>query len=95
MRGFDRAQREYDRREPIERCEHGVDTYQRDCSICEYERELAEAEEDDEAAVPLAIVGAVGAILLWLSLSAPASSAEAFSARGSGEAGAFLLEFSQ
>lgn len=68
MRGFDRAQREYENREPIERCEHGVDLYQRDCSICEYERE---EQEDEEAAMPLAFVGSVGTLLLWLFLAAP------------------------
>ena len=47
---------------------------------------------NDDAETPviaLAIVGAVGAILLWLFLSAPASPVRAFSARGSGEVGAF------
>lgn len=84
---------EYDRREPVERCAHGIDLYQRDCRACEREeREAEEDEEDEAAALPLAIVGSVATILLWLYLSAPASPAEAFSARGSGEAGAFLLE---
>jgi len=71
MRGFDRAAREYEAREPIDRCEHGVDLYQRDCSICEYERELDEAAEDEEAAMPLAFVGSVGTLLFWLFLAAP------------------------
>lgn len=71
MRGYGRAQREYEAREPIERCEHGVDLYQRDCSICEYERELDEEQEDEEAAMPLAFVGSVGALLCWLFLASP------------------------
>lgn len=68
LRGYDRSSREYNAREPVTRCEHGIDTYQRDCLICEYEREV---EEDKAAAVPLAILGSVGALLLWLFLSSP------------------------
>ena len=65
MRGFDRAAREYEAREPIHRCEHGVDLYQRDCAAC-----VAE-EEEEEPAVFLGVVGSVGTLLLWLFLSAP------------------------
>jgi hypothetical protein len=46
-------------------------------------------DASDTPVVALAIVGAVGAILLWLFLSAPASPVRAFSALGAGEVGAF------
>ena len=45
MRGFDRAMREYEAREPIHRCKHGVDLYQRDCAACE---EVDEPEEEED-----------------------------------------------
>lgn len=66
LRGFDRAMREYENREPIHRCEHGVDLYQRTCSMCE---EVDEPEEEPPA-VFLGLVGSVGTLLLWLFLSA-------------------------
>lgn len=70
MRGFNRAAREYEDREPIHRCEHGVDLYQRDCAACE---EVDEPEEEEEPpAVVLGVVGSVGTLLLWLFLAAPA-----------------------
>ena len=74
MRGFDRAMREYEAREPIHRCEHGVDLYQRDCAACEEAdepEEVDEPEEEEPPAVFLGLVGSVGALLFWLFLSAP------------------------
>ena len=72
MRGFDRAMREYEDREPIHRCEHGVDLYQRDCAACAACEEEDEPEEEEEPpAVFLGLVGSVGTLLLWLFLSAP------------------------
>ena len=70
MRGFDRAMREYEAREPIHRCEHGVDLYQRTCSMCE-EVDEREEEEEEPPAVFLGLVGSVGALLFWLFLSTP------------------------
>ena len=69
LRGFDRAMREYEAREPIHRCEHGVDLYQRDCAACEEVDELE--EEEEPPAVFLGLVGSVGTLLLWLFLAAP------------------------
>ena len=76
MRGFDRAMREYEAREPIHRCKHGVDLYQRDCAACEEvdepEEEEDEPEEEEEPpAVFLGLVGSVGTLLFWLFLAAP------------------------
>ena len=70
MRGFDRAMREYEAREPIHRCKHGVDLYQRTCSMCE-EVDEPEEEEEEPPAVFLGLVGSVGTLLFWLFLAAP------------------------
>ena len=75
MRGFGRAMREYEDREPIHRCEHGVDLYQRTCSMCEEADDLKEADEPEEEEEPpavfLGLVGSVGTLLLWLFLASP------------------------
>lgn len=68
MRGFDRAQREYEGREP----EEGTL-----CGYCWSRGEDVELVEDEcprcseEPAVFLGLVGSVGTLLLWLFLAAP------------------------
>ena len=68
LRGFDRALREYEAREPIDRCEHGVDLYQRDCAACD---DPDPEDEEEPPAVFLGLVGSVGTLLFWLFLAAP------------------------